>query len=667
MFHWPQMIALSSARSRGKATVNVAFDKIDRYEFVEHLGGGGMGEVWHVHDTTLDAPCALKIMRPEYAEHPGAREEFFKTATIAARLALHEPNIVRMLNKGVHVVHDKHGPLEYLWLAMDLVDGFDLRKFSRTYIRAYKSLLPISAVEHIIRCVLRTLHVAHTDPAGPVVHRDINPGNVLISSHGVVRVTDFGIARKATQQWTFHLSGTGPYMAPEQLRLEISHLSDLYAVGAMLHELLAGKPPIEAGLGLDKYLQAAASPALPPLDRPDIPPRLHRLRESLLQKNTADRIQDAEEALKLLSNADATPEIAAIYMALFGMPRTRTTVFDNRHASVLAPYEDPPSFLVLPAASPAEPSEQTFERPWSEDADVETQSKPAVKGRRVVAFDPELVQTPATMRLSGAFPIATPSPPTSAAPAQTERMTLEPFIARRTVPDQRQTTSPVTLPSVPVSERPRVRVPSRPIVLPTIAVVGLGLVAASASMLRRSWQAAPPSEPPRVEQLAEPPLRPESKPTPQQESASPPDSKQEPESASPPESKQEPESASSPDVAVTTQASTPLPAVPDPLPKAAEAKARRKSPRVTPPRVRVTFVSRQGISGELRVGRKTLPIAWIASTDLPLGIHRLAWRKAADDPWIEIGTLALEDKTMNYEVRLGRDDFSVFPRSNGGK
>jgi len=305
---------------------------LGNYDLVELMGRGGMGEVWHAVERDTMRPRAIKVLSPDIARRTSGVANLRREGEIGMQLAKHDWIVT------VHGVHetllgDPACPERVVYLVMDLVDGVNLRQFAERYYRTMSERLPIRVVVHIIRAVLRALDAAHTKAIGgtalTVVHGDINPGNVLISSHGEIRVTDFGISRFAPEtSFVSRPIGTLPYMAPEQYRGVVRPQNDLYAVGAVIHELLAGSPPLAEGGGPITLERKLLQEPVPPLGREDVPAAFERLRRGLLEKNADLRIPTADKALEILAEVDERDclrEIRIAYRRMFGPPRSRMT------------------------------------------------------------------------------------------------------------------------------------------------------------------------------------------------------------------------------------------------------------------------------------------------------------------------------------------------------
>ena len=202
------------------------------YRIQEVLGRGGWGVVYRATDPTLDRPIALKLIRPEYASTPEARERFLREAKAAA--AVHHPNIVPIYRAG-----DVKGQL---FIAMLFVDGFDLQDLVETSDR-----LDTETAVEITERLAAALQAAHDRG---LVHRDVKPANVLVdgSDNRHVYLTDFGIAKMSA--WSSSLTakgfflGTVDFMAPEQLEGErVDKRADIYSLGGLLFFALSGRAP----------------------------------------------------------------------------------------------------------------------------------------------------------------------------------------------------------------------------------------------------------------------------------------------------------------------------------------------------------------------------------------------------------------------------------------
>ena len=222
----------------------------NRYEIQRELAQGGMAEVYLAHDQLLNRPVALKALFPEYAREPSFVERFRREAQAAANL--NHPNIVAIYDWG-----QEDGTY---FIVMEYVEGRSLRDL----IRSEAPIDPSQAAE-ITAEIASALAFAHRNG---VVHRDVKPGNVLLTRTGTVKVTDFGIARAGTSDGltqTGSVMGTATYFSPEQAQgLPVDGRSDVYALGVVLYEMVTGVAPFTADSPVSvayKHVREDAGPA----------------------------------------------------------------------------------------------------------------------------------------------------------------------------------------------------------------------------------------------------------------------------------------------------------------------------------------------------------------------------------------------------------------------
>lgn len=251
----------------------------DRYRLLEQLAVGGMGEVWRGSDEMLMRPIAIKLLREEHVSDEAARARFRSEARFAA--ALHHGGIAQVFDYG------EHGGTAYL--VMELVAG---RSLSREL--AEEGRLAPDRVMDVVEQAARALQVAHS--AG-IVHRDIKPANLMITNKGKLKITDFGIARglqgsDLTQ--TGMVMGTVHYLSPEQASgKSVTGASDLYSLGVVAYECLAGHPPFDADAPVAVALKHVSEPP-PPLPE-YIPLEVRELVYGLLEKSPLTRLGGARE------------------------------------------------------------------------------------------------------------------------------------------------------------------------------------------------------------------------------------------------------------------------------------------------------------------------------------------------------------------------------------
>jgi beta-lactam-binding protein with PASTA domain/predicted Ser/Thr protein kinase len=254
----------------------------ERYEIDGLLGQGGMAKVFKGTDRVLGRTVAVKVLSPQFADDNSFVARFRREAQSAA--ALNHPNIVGVFDTGSH--EDIH------FIVMEYVEGKTLRDVLRTE----GPLLPERAIE-IADSVALALGPAHQ--AG-MVHRDIKPGNIMITPEGQVKVMDFGIARTTTGDTltqTAAVLGTASYLSPEQAQGEpVDPRSDIYALGCVMYEMLTGRPPFSGDSPVAiAYKHVRDAPVPPSRLNPDIPQPLETVVMKALAKNPANRYQSAEE------------------------------------------------------------------------------------------------------------------------------------------------------------------------------------------------------------------------------------------------------------------------------------------------------------------------------------------------------------------------------------
>ena len=283
-----------------------------RYEEGEPLGRGGMADVRRGVDNRLGRSVAIKRLRVDLASDATFQARFRREAQSAA--SLNHPTIVSVYDTGEEPDPNGSG-ITIPYIVMELVTGKTLRDL----IREGRKIMPERALE-ITSGVLEALDYSHR--AG-IVHRDIKPGNVMLTPQGQVKVMDFGIARavadtSSTMTQTAAVIGTAQYLSPEQARGEtVDARSDLYSTGCLLYELLTGRPPFVGESPVSVAYQHVREQALPPSSfDPDIPPEVDAVVLKALAKNREERYQSASEMRqdihRVLSGQQVTAPMAAV-------------------------------------------------------------------------------------------------------------------------------------------------------------------------------------------------------------------------------------------------------------------------------------------------------------------------------------------------------------------
>ncbi|MBH0052761.1 MULTISPECIES: Stk1 family PASTA domain-containing Ser/Thr kinase [unclassified Salinibacterium] len=263
-----------------------------RYQIGELLGHGGMADVHLGMDTRLGRRVAIKLLKPSLANDPAFRTRFRREAHDAAKMA--HPTIVRIFDAGEESVIDETGHETLIpFIIMEYVDGRLLKD-----IVAEGPIAPDESAR-IVSQVLTALEYSHR--AG-VVHRDIKPGNIMVTKSGQVKVMDFGIARAvsdsaATIAESSAIVGTAQYFSPEQARGEgVDARSDLYSTGVVLFELLTGQPPFTGANPVAVAYQHVNSEPVPPSTMvAAVSPALDAVVLRSLSKDRFDRYQSAAE------------------------------------------------------------------------------------------------------------------------------------------------------------------------------------------------------------------------------------------------------------------------------------------------------------------------------------------------------------------------------------
>jgi eukaryotic-like serine/threonine-protein kinase len=292
-----------------------------RYEVLRSIGWGGMAEVYVASDRQLGREVAVKVILQRHAEDDRFVARFRREARAAA--ALSHPNVVSVYDVGTH----QGSP----FIVMEHVPGRTLAELVES-----GGPLPPDRVADIGEAVARALGAAH---AAGIVHRDVKPGNVMVTADGRVKVLDFGIARAL--RWTpltetTAVHGTAEYMAPEYVRGEgADPRSDLYSLGAVLYELLTGHPPFTGDSPLQvAYRHLEEIPGPPDVVRPDVPEALSAVVMRCLAKHPGERYGRAEELATDLHRLQTGQPAATA-----PVPRRRTRVMHRPHPA--GPAEPP--------------------------------------------------------------------------------------------------------------------------------------------------------------------------------------------------------------------------------------------------------------------------------------------------------------------------------------
>ena len=315
-----------------------------RYEVRSLIGRGGMAEVHLGFDKRLSRIVAIKTLRTDLAMDSVFQARFRREAQSAA--SLNHPNIVAVYDTGEEPTILPDGRrVSIPYIVMEYVDGRPLKDLLSDDAGPF----PIPEVVDIVAGVLSALEYSHS--AG-LIHRDIKPGNVMLTSKGEVKVMDFGIARaiadsQATMTQTNAVVGTAQYLSPEQAQGKpVDARSDLYSTGVLLFELLTGKPPFTGDSAVAvAYQHVQTLPPLPSSIAPDIPAEMDRVVMKALAKNPDDRYSSAAAMKADLLRAAHGSHVNA----------PDTAVWTTQATQTLPAVATPPAFPA--ASSPSEAQE----------------------------------------------------------------------------------------------------------------------------------------------------------------------------------------------------------------------------------------------------------------------------------------------------------------------
>src|SRR3954454_12912311 len=327
---WPHLCRRSQGPSTARSTDHRRITTMTdpgprrlggRYELAEVLGYGGMAEVHRGRDMRLGRDVAIKTLRSDLARDPTFQSRFRREAQSAA--SLNHPSIVAVYDTGEDVRDGAVSP----YIVMEYVEGRTLRQVLESEGR----LLPQRALE-ITAQICTALDQAHR--AG-IVHRDVKPGNVMLTPTGEVKVMDFGIARAltssaATMTQTAAVIGTAHYLSPEQARGEhVDARSDVYSAGCLLYELVTGAPPFSGDTAVAvAYQHVREDPVPPSRVESDVTAPIDAIVLKAMAKNPANRYQTAADMRADIERAlagrpvEATPVLAQDNPVLAPSPAT---------------------------------------------------------------------------------------------------------------------------------------------------------------------------------------------------------------------------------------------------------------------------------------------------------------------------------------------------------
>ncbi|HIZ98039.1 MAG TPA: Stk1 family PASTA domain-containing Ser/Thr kinase [Candidatus Janibacter merdipullorum] len=321
-----------------------------RYEVGELIGRGGMAEVHLGHDARLGRPVAIKILRTDHARDSAFLTRFRREAQSVA--GLNHRSIVAVYDSGEERVEEAGGAsLDIPYIVMEYVDGRTLREVLND--SPDGTLDPVEAA-YIVQRVLEALDYSHDMG---IVHRDIKPGNVMVTDDGDVKVMDFGIARaiadtQATMTQTQAVIGTAQYISPEQARGEtVDKRSDVYSTGCLLFELLTARTPYTGEPISLTYQHVNADIPLPSSVNPDVPAELDAIVVHSLTKDRDERYPDAKAMAEDLEAYGAGMPISPVATSRLESATTTMPVAAPRAEAAPTPRTDPDT-ASMPATPP---------------------------------------------------------------------------------------------------------------------------------------------------------------------------------------------------------------------------------------------------------------------------------------------------------------------------
>ena len=321
-----------------------------RYELIEKIGEGGMAVVYKAKDRLLNRYVAIKILRPEFTQDEQFLESFKRESQAAA--GLQHPNIVSIYDVG------RTGNINFI--VMELVDGRPLSDLIKE-----KGRLDYKTTIDIAKQVASALAIAHKHQ---IIHRDVKPHNIMITSDGVAKLTDFGIARAVSNATmvadTSKIIGSVHYFSPEQARgAYVDERSDIYSLGIVMFEMLTGRVPFDGETPVEVALKHINEDVPSPAKLvPGIPPALDKVVLKATDKYQTERYKSADEMLEALKNVEFVTQMVG--------DRVFAGETDNkprRDESLVAPVmssrrEDREQEMVIAPANPRKPKAKSDDK-----------------------------------------------------------------------------------------------------------------------------------------------------------------------------------------------------------------------------------------------------------------------------------------------------------------
>lgn len=271
----------------------IGYTLADRYEILEKIGSGGMGDVYKAYDKRLDRIVALKVLKSEYNEDESFVRKFRRESLAAASIS--HPNIVSIYDVGSEILEGQ----TYYYIVMEYIDGKTLKEVIQK-----EGPLPVKQAFHFALQIAEALKVAHSKH---IVHRDIKSQNIMVTRDYRVKVTDFGIARivgNSTVTMTDSVMGSVHYFSPEQARgSKIDTRSDIYSLGIVLFEMLTGDVPFDGENPISVALMHIQNHMPLPSDiNPNVDVAVDDIVRRMTMKDPKERIQKVEDVIQILKD-----------------------------------------------------------------------------------------------------------------------------------------------------------------------------------------------------------------------------------------------------------------------------------------------------------------------------------------------------------------------------
>ena len=339
-----------------------------RYEILEHIGSGGMADVYKARCHKLNRYVAIKVLRSEYNDDDALVHRFTKEAQSTA--GLNHPNIVNIYDAGYELgIH---------YIVMELAEGMTLKR----YIRRYGRLSARETVDFSIQ-IASGIQAAHEHH---IIHRDIKPQNILVSDSGKIKVTDFGIAKAATGDTIASSTmGSVRYLSPEQARGGYSdERSDIYSLGITMYEMATGKVPFDGENTVAIALMHIKDEITPPRCYfPDIPLSLEKIILKCTMKHPEERYQNAEDLIEDLKKVFSCPDGNYVYMDPLvddSPTRARTREEIEEIKKSLSDSDDDNSVSKVKTAEKQTEEESNIEEDYDDDESVNPKMEKMIKG-----------------------------------------------------------------------------------------------------------------------------------------------------------------------------------------------------------------------------------------------------------------------------------------------